>query len=148
MNASGRNSKKDHDQLGEHIRAFASAQFSRSGGPGGQNINKVNTRVTLHIPLKDLDLAEAERERLFKRLSNRINTEGELVIHSSETRSRHTNMELALQRAAGLISHALKPRKPRRPTGPPKASRERRLENKRRRSIRKRNRRRPTPDQE
>lgn len=131
------------DELEQQIRAAARESFSRSGGPGGQNVNKVNTQVTLHVPLGGLALSEAERERLVERLSNRITAENELVVQCSETRSQAQNREIALSRALSLIDHALQPQRTRRPTRPSRAARERRLERKRVRAERKRLRRPP-----
>lgn len=129
--------------LALQIRAVARESFSRSGGPGGQNVNKVNTQVTLHVPLSELDLSDEERERLALRLGNRITGENELVVQCSETRSQAKNREIALERALSLIDYAVRPRRKRRPTRPTNASRERRLRAKRVRSERKRTRRPP-----
>ena len=131
------------DELEQQIRAAARESFSRSGGPGGQNVNKVNTQVTLHVPLGGLALSEAERERLVERLSNRITAENELVVQCSETRSQAQNREIALSRALPPIDHAPPPQRTRRPTRPSRAARERRLERKRVRAERKRLRRPP-----
>lgn len=134
------------DDIEEQIRRIATEQFSRSGGPGGQNVNKVNTKVTLRIPVNDLGLTEEEHARLADRLAGRLNADGELVIHSADTRSQGTNRDIALQRAARLIEEALKTPRRRRPTKPSKAARERRLDAKRRRSLRKHQRKRPSRD--
>jgi ribosome-associated protein len=131
------------EELAEKVRSAASEQFSRSGGPGGQNVNKVNTQVTLRIPVCLLGLSEEELTRLTGRLGKRINAAGELIIQSSETRSQTANRERALERAVLLISGALAPVRRRRPTRPSTGSKQRRLKRKKIRSDRKQSRRPP-----
>ncbi|MFP4490358.1 MAG: alternative ribosome rescue aminoacyl-tRNA hydrolase ArfB [Spirochaetaceae bacterium] len=113
-------------------------EFSRSSGPGGQHVNKTSSKVTLKIPLSELPVRTEEIRRIEHLLSGRMNSEGELVIRSSETRSQTNNRKRAYERALQLIVSALAPEKKRRPTSPSRGSKERRLESKKRRGDKKR----------
>jgi ribosome-associated protein len=112
-----------------------SAEFifstSRSSGPGGQNVNKVNSKVELRFPV-DLSqlLSDREKQIILNKLKNRINNEGELIITVQTDRSQLKNKEEAIDKFLAFIIKALTPRKPRRATRPTKASVEKRLETK------------------
>jgi len=116
---------------------FAELRFSasRSGGPGGQHVNTTSSRVTLYFDVAASPSLSAEQKRtVAQRLHKRISREGVLVMHAQSRRSQAANRALLVERFAELLSRALTPRKPRKPTRPGKAAVARRLEAKRRRA--------------
>lgn len=111
-------------------------RFSRSGGPGGQHVNKVATKVDLRLDLDGASeiLGESTVARIRTKLATRLDAEGRLQVVSSEYREQARNIDAAMARMKALLQDAMaKPRK-RRPTKPTRASKERRLEEKRQRS--------------
>jgi ribosome-associated protein len=116
--------------------------FARSGGPGGQNVNKVNSRVILHWNLNaNTSLPEVVRERLRALERNRLTTEGVLVLQSQTHRTQERNREACLERLRDLVQRAATLPRPRRATKPTFGSQQRRLQAKRQRSQTKQQRR-------
>jgi len=115
-----------------------------SGGPGGQNVNKVATKVQLRWELAaSTVLPDWARERLVTLAGRKVDQSGNLLIASSSTRSQDRNLELALERLADLVRAALDRPKHRRPTRPSRAAVRHRVETKRRVSQKKAARKRP-----
>jgi len=105
---------------------------SRSGGPGGQNVNKVSSRVTLRFDLERTTALNAgQRKRVREKLSSRISKEGVLQISSQRTRSQEFNREDVVTRFAELLRDALREEKARVKTRATRAAREERLKEKR-----------------
>lgn len=120
---------------------------SRSGGPGGQHVNKVESRVTLRWNLEESGALDArQKARVRGRLGARLTNAGELLVHAQQHRSQAANRALAGERLAELLRDALRPVKRRKRTRPTRASRERRLQEKARRGKLKRERSGPAGD--
>lgn len=124
-----------------------SVEYSRSGGPGGQHVNKTETKVTLRFSVPSSpSLPEAVKNKLMSRMRARLTKEGELLVSVDAHRERQRNMTLAYERMQALLRQALVEQKKRRPTKPSRGAKERRLKDKRQASEKKQNRRKPVHD--
>jgi len=126
----------------EHFWPELQVQTSRSSGPGGQNVNKVESRVELrfHVPTSNL-LSEVEKQTIQEKLASQLTTDGYLLVTAQESRSQLRNKEIALSKLHELLQKALYRPKPRRPTRPSKGAVRKRLEEKKHNSEKKANRR-------
>ncbi|MHC4205844.1 MAG: alternative ribosome rescue aminoacyl-tRNA hydrolase ArfB [Planctomycetota bacterium] len=116
-------------------------KVSRSSGPGGQNINKVNTRVTLFFDVVNCEsLSDQQKRRILTRLATRADKSGVLRVVSQKFRTQRANRRAAVERLQELLTGALKTRPVRKKSKVPYAAKKRRLEEKRRRSLLKRQR--------
>jgi ribosome-associated protein len=141
----------DSHSIEENIRASAHFTFARSGGPGGQNVNKVSSKAILRLPLGRFaglaSLSEAELARMREKLGRRLNERGDLVLAVQDTRDQAKNRAIAVQRASALVAASLRQPRRRVKTRPSTGSREARLASKKRRGASKRLRsRRPEED--
>ena len=122
--------------------------FDRSPGPGGQNVNKVNTRAELRFDVgSSRALSDEQRQRLYRGLASRLTGDNALIVRSSRYRSQYRNRLDCQDKLAAILAEALRPPPPkRRRTRPGRAAIARRLQNKRKRAAKKSLRRPPAPD--
>lgn len=116
-----------HRDFGKEVRFSA----TRSSGSGGQNVNKVSSKIELRFSVsKSIVLTEEEKSLILIKLASRINSEGELIITSQTERSQYRNRQVAIERFFNLLASALKEEKPRLKTKPTKASKIKRMTDK------------------
>ncbi|HWB08517.1 MAG TPA: alternative ribosome rescue aminoacyl-tRNA hydrolase ArfB [Pirellulales bacterium] len=116
--------------------------YTRSSGPGGQNVNKVNSKALLRWPVRTSpSLPEPVRQRFLSRYSNRVTAEGDLLVSSQRYRDQAKNIDDCLSKLREMLAEVAAPPVRRKRTKPSRASIKRRLENKRRTSDKKRGRR-------
>lgn len=129
-------------------RSELSYRATRAGGPGGQHVNTSSTRVELLWEVgASLSISDEQRARIREKLANRIGEDGMLRLTSAGSRSQHQNKEDVTERFGRMIAQALHKPKPRRKTKPPKASKEARLQEKKKRAETKKHRGKIGPDE-
>jgi ribosome-associated protein len=120
------------------IKKELSYKAVRSSGPGGQNVNKVSSKVIIEFSIENSNCFSAEqKEILLEKLLNKISSDGLLIVSSSETRSQVKNKEIAFNKLILLLQNSLKVKAKRIATKIPKAVVKRRLENKKVQSLKK-----------
>ena len=130
----------------EHELQF---RASRSGGPGGQHVNKVNTRMTLHFDIRrSPSLTAVQKSRMSQKLKTRVNKEGIFYLHAHRSRSQAMNRADLLVTFCRLLREALTPQRARRETRVPERSRVQRVGQKKRRGQLKQLRMPPTSENE
>ena len=116
--------------------------YARSSGPGGQNVNKVNSKAVLRWPVTSTrSLPDDVKARLLAKISSQITNDGDLVLHSDRYRDQPRNREDCLQKVQALVKSVATPPKKRRPTKPGRAAKQRRLASKQAHSQKKQQRR-------
>lgn len=129
----------NRSELAAAIEETVRLSFARSGGPGGQNVNRRATKTTAHLPVGSLGfLSEEQRARVRTRLATRINAEDEIVVQVSQERRQLANRKAAIERLAALLEGALRLPRRRKATRPTAAARHQRLQAKKRRGEAKR----------
>lgn len=116
----------------------------RSSGAGGQNVNKVSSKVELSFDVPASEgLSDVEKERLLQKLKTRLTNDGVLILQCDEARSQHKNKDLVIKRFFEVLRKALAVPKKRKPTKPTKSSIEKRLKSKKKAAEKKANRKPP-----
>lgn len=129
----------------EVTQLISELEFStaRSSGPGGQNVNKVNSKVVLRWDVRNSVITQQQKEVVLKKLHSRLTQDGVLMVVVQESRSQLQNKEAALVKLQELLRKAFEPKKVRKATKPGKAAKEKRIQEKRLRSEKKQWRQRP-----
>jgi len=108
---------------------------SRSSGPGGQNVNKLNTKISAEIDIPNCGFLKAEQKTIvLKKLANRLTKDNRLIVESQKFRSQKANRDSAVEKLTDIIENALKRPKTRRPTRPTRTAVEKRLKSKKMKS--------------
>jgi ribosome-associated protein len=109
---------------------------SRSSGPGGQNVNKLNTKVAIALDIPNCSFLSEEQKRIIlRKLAGRITKDKRLIVESQKFRTQKANRDFAIEKLESLIENALKKPKKRKPTRPTASSVEKRLKRKKLKSI-------------
>ncbi|HEU5290888.1 MAG TPA: alternative ribosome rescue aminoacyl-tRNA hydrolase ArfB [Cyclobacteriaceae bacterium] len=113
-------------------------KVSRSGGPGGQNVNKVNSKVTLSFDVtRSIELSAEEKEAILQKLRSKLTTSGVLVLTSQDSRSQLENKQSVMAKLDRLLAKAFERTKPRKATKPSKSSVQKRIKSKKQHSEKK-----------